>query len=113
MIQSRIGQFDQAAETIGHDRTEDYEDPALSFIRIAQMWSAIVGAPITPQQVAHMMIALKVSRLQRQPDHLDFYIDIVGYARCAVLCGPAEAEPKPAMSEVSARAIADEKRDWV
>jgi hypothetical protein len=92
MIQSRIGQFDQAAETIGHDRTEDYGDPALSFIRIAKMWSAIVGAPITAQQVAHMMIALKISRLQQQPDHLDSYIDIVGYARCAVLCGPTKVE---------------------
>jgi len=92
MIQSRIGQFDQAAETIGHDRTEDYGDPALSFIRIAKMWSAIVGAPITAQQVAHMMIALKISRLQQAPDHLDSYIDIVGYARCAVLCGPTKVE---------------------
>jgi hypothetical protein len=56
------------------------------------MWSAIVGAPITAQQVAHMMIALKISRLQQQPDHLDSYIDIVGYARCAVLCGPTKVE---------------------
>ena len=92
MIQSRIGQFDQAAETIGHDRTEDYGDPAKSFERIADLWSAIVGAPITPQQVAHMMILLKVSRLQETPDHLDSYIDIVGYARCAVLCGPTKVE---------------------
>ena len=92
MIQSRIGQFDQAAETIGHDRTEDYGDPALSFIRIARMWTAIAGTSITPQQVAHMMIALKISRLQQQPDHLDSYIDIVGYARCAVMCGPTKVE---------------------
>lgn len=92
MIQSRIGQFDQAAETIGHDRTLDYGDPALSFVRIAKMWSAIVGAPISPQQVAHMMITLKISRLQQQPDHLDSLIDIVGYARCAVLCGPTKVE---------------------
>ena len=92
MIQSRIGQFDQAAETIGHDRTEDYGDPALSFIRIARMWTAIAGTSITPQQVAHMMIALKISQLQQQPDHLDSYIDIVGYARCAVLCGPTKVE---------------------
>jgi len=92
MIQSRIGQFDQAAESIGHDRTEDYGDPALSFIRISKMWAALVGAPITAQQVAHMMIALKISRLQQQPDHLDSLIDIVGYARCAVLCGPTKVE---------------------
>jgi hypothetical protein len=39
-----------------------------------------------------MMIALKISRLQQTPDHLDSYIDIVGYARCAVLCGPTKVE---------------------
>jgi translation initiation factor 2 alpha subunit (eIF-2alpha) len=92
MIQSRIGQFDQAAETIGHDRTEDYGDPRKSFARIAKMWSAIADCEISPQQVAHMMIALKISRLQQQPDHLDSLIDIVGYARCAVLCGPTKVE---------------------
>ena len=92
MIQSRIGQFDQAAETIGHDRADDYGHPAESFDRIAKLWSAIVGEHISPQQVAHMMIALKIIRLQQQPDHLDSYIDIVGYARCAVLCGPDKAE---------------------
>jgi hypothetical protein len=92
MTQSRIGQFDQAAESIGHDRTEDYGDPAESFNRIAKMWALIAGAPITAQQVAHMMIALKISRLQQQPDHLDSLIDIVGYARCAVLCGPTKVE---------------------
>jgi len=54
------------------------------------MWSAITGADITAHQVAHMMICLKLSRLQNTPDHLDSYVDIVGYARCGVLCGPQE-----------------------
>lgn len=84
----RIAEFDEAIETIAYDRTDDYGAPTESFDRIAMMWSAVIGIDITAQQVAHMMICLKVSRLQTNHDHLDSYVDIVGYARCAVLCGP-------------------------
>ena len=87
---TRIAQFDQAAETIAHDRYSSYGDPVEGFSRIALMWSAITGVEISSHQVAHMMIALKLSRLQADPTHLDSLIDIVGYARCAVLCGPRE-----------------------
>lgn len=87
MNKSLIAQFDEAAESIGHDRVKDYGDPRTSFSRIALMWSAIAGTDISAQQVAHMMMALKISRLQSNPNHLDSYVDIVGYARCAVLCG--------------------------
>lgn len=86
-MRSLIAEFDEAIESIGYDRHQDYGDPRTSFSRIALLWSAITGADITAQQVAHMMIALKVSRLQTNPNHLDSYVDIVGYARCAVLCG--------------------------
>lgn len=88
MKQSRIAKFDQQAESVTHDRQSDYGDPSVSFDRIALMWSAITGVDISAQQVAHMMIALKLCRLQQSPNHLDSYVDIVGYARCAVICGP-------------------------
>jgi len=87
MTKPKISQFDQAIESIGYDRFPDYGDPVVSFDRIALMWSAITGADISAQQVAHMMICLKLSRLQATPNHLDSAIDIVGYIRCAVLCG--------------------------
>jgi len=88
MTQSRVSKFDQLAESITHNRHSDYGDPRVSFDRIALMWSAITGADINAQQVAHMMIALKLCRLQHSINHLDSYVDIVGYARCAVICGP-------------------------
>jgi hypothetical protein len=91
----RITEFDHKAESITHDRQGDYGDPRVSFDRIALMWSAITGADVTAQQVAHMMIALKLSRLQHKPDHLDSLVDIVGYARCAVLCGPEYTDDIP------------------
>jgi hypothetical protein len=86
-MKSKAALFDEQIESIGYDRQVDYGDPRVSFDRIALMWSAITGADISAQQVAHMMIALKLSRLQTNPSHLDSYVDIVGYARCAVLCG--------------------------
>ncbi len=87
---SSINEFDRRAESITHDRAAEYGDPRVSFDRIALMWSAITGADITAQQVGHMMICLKLCRLQTSPNHLDSYVDIVGYARCGVLCGPQE-----------------------
>lgn len=93
-LRSRLASFDERAESITHNRADDYGDPKVSFDRIALMWSAITGADITAQQVAHMMICLKISRLQHTPHHLDSLVDIVGYARCAVMCGP-EYEDRP------------------
>jgi translation initiation factor 2 alpha subunit (eIF-2alpha) len=86
----RITRFDQAAETITHDREKDYGHPRDSFNRIATMWSVILDAEVTPQDVALCMMALKISRLTHEPDHLDSAVDVVGYARCLVLLGPDE-----------------------
>lgn len=93
---SRISEFDRRAESVTHDRQSDYGDPRVSFDRIALMWSAITGADISAQQVAHMMICLKLGRLQTSPNHLDSYVDIVGYARCGVLVGPEHDESQSA-----------------
>lgn len=72
----------------GH-RQSDYGDPNVNLTRTAQMWAALVGAPITAEQVALMMIALKVSRLWHKvtPDSLD---DIDGYSEIIRLLGAAE-----------------------
>ena len=94
-MSTRISEFDRRAESITHDRQGDYGDPRVSFDRIALMWSAITGADISAQQVAHMMIALKICRLQHSPNHLDSLVDIVGYARCAVLVGPSDDSGNP------------------
>lgn len=93
-VRSRVALFDERAESITHNRLDDYGNPLVSFNRIALLWSSLLGTKVTPQQVAHMMILLKLSRLQHTPDHLDSLVDVVGYARCAVMCGP-EFEERP------------------
>lgn len=48
--------------------------------RIALMWGAILSRPISGQEVALCMIALKVARLIETPDHDDSWVDVAGYA---------------------------------
>ena len=48
--------------------------------RIAAMWSVTVGKKVTPEQVAMMMVQVKLARLMETPDHTDSWVDIAGYA---------------------------------
>ena len=86
--QTRLAAFDQAAESVTHDREHSYGSPRQSFARIAQMWTAILDVDVTPHDVALCMAALKLSRLCTDNDHMDSWVDLVGYARCGVLLGP-------------------------
>lgn len=71
--------IDRAREIVYGDRQELYGDPLPGARRTAAMWSAILGTPISPQQVILCMIAMKVSREVggHHPDHI---VDIAGYA---------------------------------
>lgn len=62
-------------------RMDDYGHPVHNFRRIAGIWSAILDVPITPEDVALMMIGLKIARekAKHKPDNLD---DIDGYVDC-------------------------------
>lgn len=70
----------KAAETVSGDRQDDYGDAAESFQRIAALWTALLGVPILPWQVAQMMAALKLSRLCTSPGKTDSWVDLAGYA---------------------------------
>jgi hypothetical protein len=78
--------LDQAREAVcirglAYDGAED------SFVRIARLWTAhLVNqgkvVAIGPQDVAMMMVLLKVARLEQSPNHEDSWVDIAGYAAC-------------------------------
>lgn len=70
-----------AAGVIEH-RERSYGPPAESFEVIAARWSLVLGAPVTPAQVALCLIDLKLARLSRDPTHLDSIVDVAGYAAC-------------------------------
>ena len=69
----------RAAELVTGDRQATYGDPLISLNRIASLWGSLIGVDLTPRQVAHMMILLKVSRDQATPN-ADNEVDICGYA---------------------------------
>ncbi|CAB4218493.1 Protein of unknown function DUF4406 [uncultured Caudovirales phage] len=68
------------AESLVHgDRGADYGHPFHDFSRTAMIWSAILGIPITAEQVALCMVGLKISREVNRPKR-DNRVDIAGYA---------------------------------
>lgn len=85
--------LEAAIKTVA-DRGVPYGGVEDNFTRIARYWNAhLVAAdvvspnepgdgPLGPEDVAMMMILMKLARLNNAPDHLDSWIDIAGYAAC-------------------------------
>ncbi len=72
-------------DAILEQRQSEYGDPVQQYVQVAQMWSAIIDAPITPHQASLMMVALKLIRAARNPDHKDSHDDARGYLQIAEL----------------------------
>ena len=54
--------------------------------RIASIWSIILGIKVTEEQVALLMVGLKMARLIETPTHQDSMLDIAGYAAVMSEC---------------------------
>lgn len=76
-----------ANDIINGERKEDYGDAFDSFDRIAGLWSSYLDHHISPVDVAHMMILMKVSRgtnyAKFNKIHEDNLVDIAGYSALA------------------------------
>ena len=72
-----------AANLVGGDRNAVHGDMQASFDKIALMWSAFLGTPITAEQVAWCMSILKMVRATTGTPVDDHYIDGAGYAAIA------------------------------
>lgn len=73
----------QTAEDLIQERGLAYGHPAINHMRIAQFWSTYLEAPIKPEQVAIMMVLVKVARLVESPGHEDSFIDLTAYSALA------------------------------
>lgn len=60
-------------------RVDVYGDPAVVFVRQAQIFSAILGVEVQPWQVALLMVGYKLVRTSVTPDYSDNSDDIDGY----------------------------------
>lgn len=77
--------WQKASSLVEGDRQEDYGHPLDNFSRIAQMWSAILGCPVSAEQVGLCMIAVKISRQLNKPK-ADNMTDAAGYAQTVQMC---------------------------
>lgn len=75
----------QANAIAGQDRSRDYGHPYENHRRIAEVWNMQIGkklhAPITPREVALMMVGLKLAREANTPKY-DNLVDAAGYIKC-------------------------------
>lgn len=64
------------------DRNRTHGDPQETLGRIAAMWSAYLGIPVSAAQVASMMALLKIARSGHAYDR-DHYLDGIAYLMLA------------------------------
>jgi hypothetical protein len=68
---------------IVEERGKSYGNGDANLTRIAGLWSAYLGTPVTAHDVCWMMVLLKASRSKQDPGHLDNYVDGHGYLELA------------------------------
>lgn len=92
--------LEKAKHTILYDRTDVYGNPENSFADIAHLWNWYLelNEKIRPDDVAVMMILLKVARA-KYCEKLDNYVDIAGYA---ALAGELMSKPDNLAAEIDA-----------
>ena len=81
-----------AQDIVCLDRENPYGKPEDNFKIIADLWSTYIGTEITSNDVAMMMIMLKIARCKTGRHKDDNYIDIAGYAACAGEIGKGGSE---------------------
>lgn len=72
--------LDNAKNIINGERQGTYGNAEDSFYRIAAFWSTYLGKDITSEDVAAMMVLLKVARISSGVYKEDNWVDICGYA---------------------------------
>jgi hypothetical protein len=76
------------------ERGKVYGHPYINHRRIADLWSAYLGIPIPPDQVAVCMALVKISRIAETPGHRgrDGYVDGVSYLSLAAMLATVDPE---------------------
>lgn len=72
----------EAERCVNGDRDKTHGSPENNFQTIADLWSVYLDKCITAEDVAAMMIMLKISRIKSGSGSGDHWVDIAGYAAC-------------------------------
>ncbi len=87
----------KACEIVMGEREGQYGSPENNFRKIADLWGVYLNKLLSADDVANMMILLKLARASNGQYHEDNYVDICGYAACAnEIVG--KTKPKPSES---------------
>lgn len=73
----------RAAALVDGDRETTHGNKAKSFQHVAEMWTAFLGHPVTPEQVCICMTLLKIGRAAHGTPNEDHYTDAAGYVAIA------------------------------
>lgn len=83
--------LDKAKDIVTRERQDQYGSPENNFKLVADLWTTYIDEAIMqngmtvdlrPQDVAVMMMLLKIARIGTGADKEDNWIDIAGYAAC-------------------------------
>lgn len=84
--------LERAEKIVNGHRENEYGSPERNFQIIAQLWGAYINAAcingtdfdfcITEEDVAALMILMKVARISSDKQHIDSWIDVIGYGAC-------------------------------
>ena len=69
---------EEANELVNGDRQKSYGHPRKNFQLTADLWSVVLGVPVTPEQVALCMLQVKIARELHAPKR-DNLVDAIGY----------------------------------
>jgi hypothetical protein len=82
----------EAADLIDGQRNDQHGDKNANFTNIARLWSAYLGVEVSPEDVAFLMVLLKMARRWTGCFNRDDYLDLCGYAGIGYELALAEAE---------------------
>jgi hypothetical protein len=89
----RVEALREAARIISGERNKQYGGPEENFERIAKIWEIIFGIPVSNEDVAMAMVAVKVARYASKSGYQpDTWVDIAGYAACGYEVGSLESK---------------------
>ena len=74
--------LEDAQVLIHGQRNKDYGHPRDNFQHSADLFAAYLGIPVSPMDIANLMILMKLARVHGTGYHRDSYTDIAGYAGC-------------------------------
>lgn len=82
-LSTPIDILNEAATVLG-DRNDEYGGPFEMHIRISEYWNTYLGDYfVGPQDVAMMLLLMKVARINLGVPRRDNYVDLAGYASIA------------------------------